>query len=346
MFFLSNKIIPKDKIPYIYELVKNIIAPGNRALMSPSIENEIIKILNSRLPENWADDSERDFREKISRSFGNKNFSTYADKYFPDYYAAYYVPNNIYKIQLMLLDMFKVGQINLSEKKIKVLDIGSAVGTSALALYDSYEILTNVLQLYGINHDLPEMEIDSLEKYQSNIDFFNCLREIYDKKSKTFKINEPINADVLNGGLDKVKLNNYDLIIASNIINEFPSDNHRLDFAKKIVINMKKDCAFIIVETAQMKNTKPLKKIQYNLYKDNLAQTLSPCGKINGFSDRCNDCYSFRIENLKIPSTMKIFSYSDMDESDQNERLKWSYAAFTKKKSLRSPISDEQQSLE
>ena len=51
-----------------------------------------------------------------------------------------------------------------------MLDIGSAVGTTAWALYDFYEILSNILQLYSINNKkLPLLEIDSIEKYQSNI---------------------------------------------------------------------------------------------------------------------------------------------------------------------------------
>jgi hypothetical protein len=51
---------------------------------------------------------------------------TYDNNYFAEFYAAYHVPNNLYKIQLMLLELFRLGKISFSEKEIRILDIGSA----------------------------------------------------------------------------------------------------------------------------------------------------------------------------------------------------------------------------
>ena len=113
---------------------------------------------------------------------------------------------------------------SFSEKKIRVLDIGSAVGTTAWALYDFYDILNHVLKLYGLKGDkLPPLIIDSLEKYSTNIEFFNVIKNKVDLSNSNVVINAPIEGDVLNGGLDKVKLKSYDIVIASNILNEFPN---------------------------------------------------------------------------------------------------------------------------
>ncbi len=328
--FFKTNIIPDDQVVYIYDLVKNIIAPGNRAFVSPEIQRLIDERLDERLHEhNWREN--KNFRKELALAFWKKKFSSYEGKYFPDYYSAYYMPNNIYKVQLMFLELFRLGKISFSEKKIKVLDIGSAVGTTAWALYDFYQILVNVLNLYGLPFDkLPVMEVDSIEKYQSNIDYFNGFLEKVSANNSKVKINTPIKADVLDSGLDNVNLNKYDVVIASNIINEFPTYNDQLTFAKTIINNIKNTASFILLETAYLKDTIPLKKIQYELSQMKDVKIVSPCGKINGLSKRCDNCYSFRKESLKIPETMKLFS-SNLDEGDENEKLKWSYTIFSKK---------------
>ena len=43
----------------------------------------------------------------------------------------------------MFLELFKLGEINLDQKNIRILDVGCATGTTALAIYDLYSILTN-----------------------------------------------------------------------------------------------------------------------------------------------------------------------------------------------------------
>jgi superfamily II DNA helicase RecQ len=326
----KTKIIPEDQIVYVYDLVKNIVAPGERAFVSPEIQKMVDSVLDKRFPKDWRNDQE--FIDNIRAAFRKKNFSTYSGKYFPDYYAAYYLPNNLYKIQLMFLELFRLGKISFSEKKIRVLDIGTAVGTTAWALYDFYDILTNVLCLYGLQEEqLPVLEIDGVEKYQSNIDFFSLIinqMQDADKGSKVI-INVPSKGDVLKGGLDKINLKKYDVVFASNIISEFPSLKKQTAFAEKVVDDLKKKASFVLIETAFLKDTRSLKKIQYALSKKSGIHVISPCGKINGFTNRCTDCHSYRRENLNVPETMKLFLHQ-VDDSDENEKLKWSYAIFSK----------------
>jgi len=321
-------LIPKNQIVYIYDLVKNIIAPGNRAFVSPEVQDTIDNILDERLPKGWRGDA--DFIKKLSDSFKRKSFNTYEGEFFPEYYAAYYLPNNLYKIQLMFLELFRIGKISFSEKKLMVLDIGSAVGTTAWALQDFYNIMINILKLYALkDEDLPIMEIDSIEKVQGNIDFFNKVRaRSHDILSKV-QVNEPILGDVLNGALEKVQINKYDVIFAANIICEFPTYQNQKEFAEKIINAQKESSSFVLVDTAEKSDTMPLKRIQYELSQREDVHVASPCGKLNAHSERCSRCWSFRRESLKIPQTMKLFS-SDIDEADDNEKLKWSYTIFVK----------------
>jgi len=298
--------------------------------MSPEIQKIVDDVLDDRLPKNWRRDSA--FIRNMSESFTQKKFSTYAHKYFPEYYAAYYLPNNMYKVQLMFLELFRLGRISFSEKKLQVLDIGAAVGTTAWALQDFYNILIHVLRLYGLKDQrLPVLEIDSIEKFQSNIDFFNEIRKRSSDVLSKVKVNQPMVGDVLSGFLDEVAINNYDIIIASNIISEFPAYAQQKTFADKITREQKKGSCFIIIETAVPKHTIDLKKLQFEIRGKNEIQVISPCGKMKSCSPRCLNCYSFRRESLKIPETMKLVS-SNISEADKNEKLKWSYAILLKGK--------------
>ena len=326
--FFRSSTIPQDQVVYVYDLTRNIIAPGERAFMSPLIEQIVDTVIDTRLPHGWRTDEK--LIEQISKQFRSKNWSTYDLERFPDYYAAYYLPNNLYKIQLMFLDLFRFGKISFSEKKLRILDIGSAIGTTAWAVHDLFEILYHVLELYGLKADsLPRVEVESIEKSEANIDFFTQMLGEIDGTPSSVTILPPNNGDVLNGALEEVNLSKYDVIVASNIINEFPSDSARIDFAKKITEGMGKRAAFVLLETAYMDDTVSLKQIQNLLIKDSNVSVLSPCGKIGLRSDRCSSCYSFRKESLKIPTTMELF-HKGIDKDDENEKLKWSYSIFVK----------------
>jgi superfamily II DNA helicase RecQ len=327
--FFRGSIIPQDQVVYVYDLVRNIIAPGDRAFMSPTIDKAVDSILDKRLKDGWRSDTQ--FISKLNKSFRAKNFSTYDIDHFADYYAAYYLPNNLYKIQLMFLELFRLGKISFSERKIRVLDLGAAVGTTAWAIHDLFEILYHVLELYGMEPDkLPQIEVDSIEQSPGNIDFFNLINESLSGPSSKVKVNTPIQGDVLNGALEEIKISQYDVIVASNIINEFPSYADRLKFAQGITEEMKSTASFILLETAYMKDSIDLKQIQEALTGEKDIHVLSPCGKIGPSTDRCKACYSFRRESLKIPNTMKLF-HEHIDTDDENEKLKWSYSIFVKK---------------
>ncbi len=324
----KTDLIPETQIAYIYDLVKNIIAPGDRAFTSPTIQIAVDTVLDERLPKNWR--SNPQFIKSLSSNFYKKNFSTYDDKYFAEYYAAYYLPNNLYKIQLMVLELFRLGRISFSEKKIKMLDIGSAVGTSAWALQDLWEILTNVLKLYGLKYEkLPLLEIDGIEKYESNISVFKDIQDLLNIDKSKIDINIPIHGDVLVNGLDSFNIGNYDVILISNALCEFPSEKQTFELIHKIANEMKRTSHLILIETALMKDTLRLRSIHHEVQKRSDIHVISPCGKINGHSNGCRKCYSFRRENLNIPQTMKLFMH-EIDEGDRNEKLKWSYVIFSK----------------
>ena len=323
---MNNK---SENVTNISELIKNIIAPGERALYSPKFDNIVNQVLDETFENNWR--SDKTFLNKIQAEFRKQNFSTYDEDYFSAFYAAYYIPNNFYKIQLMLLELLRNEKLNFSDDSIKILDIGASVGTTAWAVYDFFEILSNIYTLYGLNFPKQlSIEVDSIEISKSNIAFFEKIRNRVNIKTSEFiNINKPIQADVLNGGFGKVVLDDYDIIFASNVICEFPNYTEQKKFADQIVNNQKQESIFIIIETAILKDTKMLKRLQYDILQNDEISLISPCGKIAEKSERCQNCWSFRKENLIIPSTMKLFSQKDIKQDD-NAKLKWSYSIFSK----------------
>lgn len=320
--------VKKKDLINISELIKNIIAPGDRAFYSPKFDDIINEILDQTFPDGWRKDTT--FIKSIQSEFRERNFSTYDKEYFSAFYAAYYVPNNFYKIQLMLLELLKKNKLNLKET-IKILDIGAAVGTTAWAVYDFFEILNNIYTLYGFEFSKQFIiKIDSIELSKNNIIFFENIRKRLNlDKSNFITVNKPVKADVLKDGLEKLNIEEYDIIFASNVICEFPNYLEQKKFANTIISKQKKDSVFIIIETAYLKDTKLLKKLQYDVLTNNEVILLAPCGKLKGFTERCQDCWSFRKENLIIPNTMKLFSQKEI-EQDENEKLKWSYSIFSK----------------
>ena len=334
MRFFSTTLIPEEKIVYIYDLIKNIISPGERAFVSPKIQRVVDRVLDERLPDNWRNDEK--FIKDLSIKFTDKNFSTYDLECFPEFYAAYYMPNNLYKIQLMILELFKLGEISFSEKKIRILDIGSAIGTTALAVYDFYNILVNVLGLYNIGSDkLPKIEIDSIEKSDKNIEVFKNIRNKLNDENGKVRINDPYNIDVLSEEFNEFHMGKYDITFISNVTCEFSTYNEKINLVKKVLFKLKKYATLILIETALLDDTRDLKKIQYEILQSDDITGLGPCGEINTSCTRCNNCWSFRKENLNIPPTMMLFS-KNIDDSDKNEKLKWSYSIFKKQKKIES----------
>ncbi|GEM_PF-3016002 len=327
--FFKTDVIPEDQIVYVYDLVRNIVAPGDRAFMSPRMQEVIDRVLDKRLPQGWRED--KGFIKQLSSDFSRHSFGTYDKKYFAEFYAAYYVPNNLYKIQLMLLELFRLGRISFSEREIRILDIGSATGTSAMAIYDFYDILFNVLKLYGLSPEkLSRVVVDSVEKSAKNIEVFKDIMSELNIKGSRIKINDPIHSDCREW-VKTSSVKSYDIIIASNILNELPSHISRRDLIDNLINGMKKDSHLVLLETAYLSDTIALKKLQLEFGQRKDITVLSPCGKLRGFSGRCDSCYSFRRESLNIPDTMRIFAYKQ-DDSFENEKLKWSYTIFAKSK--------------
>ena len=89
----------------IFDISENIIAPGSRCTISSVIDESIKDVLINKYGDNWKE-NEQIFLDGYERLRTNFNVDTYRDD-IPYFYSIYYLPLNIPKIQLILLQMLK-----------------------------------------------------------------------------------------------------------------------------------------------------------------------------------------------------------------------------------------------
>lgn len=311
--------------PEVYQLVRNVIAPGGRAFMSPRVQEAIDKVMDKELPEGWKNNDE--FRKSLSRDVLNNDFTNYEAQHVSAFYAAYYVPNNLYKIQLLVLDLIAKGSLSLDVDPIRILDIGSSVGTTAWALADLYEILKHALDLYDVSLPLPKLIVTGVEKSPSNIAIFRKIEQELDYNRELIEIIEPEQKDALDLRADDISETGPNLVIVSNVLNEIRRSCDPEPLVRRIYDGMPQRSCLTIVEPARESESKWLNGVRYRLLRDRDAVNLGPCGKLGPCGERCESCWSYRSEKLVPPATMKLFGIQDIEE----DKLKWTYLTVQKR---------------
>lgn len=156
-----------EKRRQIARFMRNIIAPGNRAFFPFALEKAMREVAEAyRLPDSgegetlgkfWESESNASAARKANisnlRDIARKMHQAYKNQQLVQYcgmeslvYALTYLPKNLHKVQLVLLDLFERDQLPDS---IVALDIGTGVGTVPLGVADFYELLYHSRTLFG-----------------------------------------------------------------------------------------------------------------------------------------------------------------------------------------------------
>lgn len=319
-----------EKYNFIIEAARNIVSPGSRSTLSSVIEDSIKDVLINKYGESWKENSDV-FLESYESLRNNFMVDTYkADV--PYLYSMYYMPINIPKIQLVLLQLMKRKRLN---KELNILDVGSSVGTSAIAIIDLVVLLNEVCSLFGeeklftsINLNFMEGSSSNIKVFKENMSFFTLRMKKY-SNIDYIKINEPIQCDITLEFNIKEK---YDLIIFSNILNELQYETRRL-LVSNCENKIKKNGNVIIIEPADSTNARALNQLKHDITKKGKFKCNLPCG----VNDTCKDCWVFRSENIVkselIDYIDNIYStrYQSKYNNDYfyNNRLKWIYCILT-----------------
>lgn len=316
-----------DKYFKILDTASNIIAPGSRCTISRIIEESVEDVLINKYGDQWRDNEDIFINcfEILRRNF---NVNTYNGD-MPYFYTMYYMLLNIPKIQLVLLQLMKKKKL---PRNLKVLDVGSSVGTSSIALLDIFALLDNLCGLYEHDVYVESIEIDSIEGSIANIEVFNQNINYFKNRLSKYTdvekviVNQPICEDITISSINQ----KYDLIIVSNILNEIPYNTR-----EKVIQDLSKGLTdngdIIIIEPASMNNAKTLNKLKRQLSISTNLTCIAPCG----VCDQCDDCWTFRTSDIANTKLIKyvdrIYEKTNISKFDDfhNNRLKWCYCILS-----------------
>lgn len=193
--------------------------------------------------------------------------------------------SSIPKVQLKLLQLMREKGVS---KSLRVLDIGSGVGTAAFALLDLITLLDNLGELYGEESLFHKVEIHSIEgsekyinAYTENVSYF-ISRLTKFLNTEKISILTPMHATIADYPIS----GKYDLIVLSNSIQEL-DDTGRRQLFTQITNNLTTDGEIILIEPDSevhkyYSNSDRSKFIFSNINRKNLTYLLK---RIWGFND-------------------------------------------------------------
>ncbi|MHB9149126.1 MAG: hypothetical protein ACYC33_03415 [Thermoleophilia bacterium] len=169
--------------PVVHTL-ENLIAPGMRARLSPYVEAAQLSVLFGRSPDQQRGEAstraiiehEHARIDQLARHWAafvnanNKDFAgnDYREADFLDAYLAYYFSVNVAKVQLVLLDLVRAGEIR---GPLRLLDIGVGTGTTAVALLDFLLAWSQVCDLYDEPFPVESVELLGIDRSEAALDW-------------------------------------------------------------------------------------------------------------------------------------------------------------------------------
>ncbi len=241
-------------------------------------------------------------------------------------YLLYHFPVYFCQFQYLLLDLFKNGQL---ATKMSFLDVGAGPGTVTLSTIDFLGKLLHIYSKKNIDVKL-NIKIDAIEQAQENIDCYNeltsaCLSKLMPDNAG-ITLREPIHAPVETAKPTE----DIDFIVFSYILAEMRSHPEERTNAVERIASASKNPAIIIIEPADLVNSKALRITQSVLVKKGFY-IYSPCTLIWGTGCHCGDCWSFQdIGNIKVPGFMEKIARTEESYRYINTDMKYSYAILRK----------------
>ncbi len=241
-------------------------------------------------------------------------------------YLLYHFPVYFCQFQYLLLELLEKG---LLTNKMSLLDVGSGPGTITLSTIDFLQKLLDIYSKIGIDVKL-NIKIESIEQARENIDCYNELTSDYlsglAPENAGIAIHQPVHAPVETARVAK----DADLIIFSNVLAEMRSSPAERASAVERLASGSKNPTIIIIEPADLVNSKALRVTQHALLKKGFT-IYSPCTFIWGTTCRGDNCWSFQeLGNIQAPGFMKKIAEAEESYRYLNTDMKFSSVILRK----------------
>jgi len=231
-------------------------------------------------------------------------------------YLLYHFPVYFCQYQYLLLELFKGG---LLFNKMRIIDAGSGPGTIALSTVDFFRKLQDAYSRNNIDVKL-SLRIESIEKELENIVCYQELCGNYLSGSResgaNIIIGEPVRSPIETAPVP----HDADLVVFSNVLAELKSTPPERANVVERLASGSKDPTLIIIEPADLDNSKALRITQQTLVRKGF-NVYSPCSFIWGKMCSGDNCWSFKEQgNITAPDFMKkiadtadSYRYMNMD---------------------------------
>ncbi len=362
----------------VVHTLENLIAPGLRARLSPYVEAAQLFALfgefpdESRRAESTARIVER-HRDRIgilarkwsTFASGGKDFAVndYDELDFLDAYLAYYFSVNVAKVQLVMLDLVRAGEL---DGAIRLVDFGVGTGTTAVAVLDFLLAWSQVCDLYGEAFPITSVELLGIDRSGAALTRASQVVDAYagalgrrigslteaggDERPGDGPRRVSDRLGMVEAWAKSARWRQHDLaagapglapeapslVVMSNILNELlPAAR---EAAEDVVRGLPAGAITVVVEPGDEKSARQL--MQWRLQMMRRAEglvSLGPCGQEFGRSlpEECSGCWQSRREAFQPTDLYKQFcrdtqvatSRARLDEFE-NRLLSWSYVVL------------------
>jgi hypothetical protein len=322
---LVKRALPPDEavVTELEGLLKNPVLPLRiEKLVSSYIECTCGKNWNTGntgrlIRENIVSQKEEYWKGEGGSGYPKIRIVSYLLYHFPVYFCQY---------QYLLLELFKGG---LLFNKMKIIDAGSGPGTITLSTVDFFRKLHDVYSRNKMDFKL-SIRIESIEKELENIVCYKELCEKYlsgsGESSTNIIIGEPVRSPVETAPVP----HDADLIVYSNVLAELKSTPPERANIVERISSGSKDPTLIIIEPADLDNSKALRVTQQALVRKGF-NVYSPCSFIWGKMCSGDNCWSFKEQgNITAPDFMKKIADTADPYRYINTDMKFSYVILRK----------------
>jgi len=373
-----------DAAPGLLDALETLIAPGRRSRLSPFVEAAQFCVLFDEVPDiQRRVESSRELlgrhaariQQIASRwsSFAadDKPFAErdYADRDFLDAYLAYYFSVNVPKIQLVLFDLLRHGEL---PRELRLLDLGVGTGTTIVAVLDFLVALGTVCDLFGQPFPVSHVELIGADRSSSARAYASRMVDAYRSAlearlgirpglapSDALRDTDPLQRVV--AWAESVRWIEHDLqdglpfltspptlVVASNVLNELPAEGQRALALALGSLPARTVCA--ILEPGAEANARQLMKWRRrSLFADGRFVSLGPCGQELGatLSRACDACWNARREGFHQTALYAAVrdaihppaqGSSRRYDPHENRLLSWSYMLARRFDAVETPV--------